>query len=142
MIRRAPLLFMLLLISGCTQHMSVFPRTDLGQPTVMVVGFHEGCVDRLDTIDWGDGATTYYLDAQTHNYAFNGTYEVILRCGSWPYTGSIGTKYVGRAAVSTAATPPPSFFGLSGPVFSGIAALVTALVGAMTYLFGKRDGSK
>ena len=129
--------------SGCSENIVV---TSLMEPDrhgrVVVLASAGACADSLlGTIDWGDGAVTNRRDEVTHVYAFNGTYNVTVRCGEWPYFSIFGSKSFGLASVNDAATAPsPS--SLSGSVLSGIAALITALIAALTYAFGKRSGEK
>ena len=72
---------------------------------VVVLESAGACADsRLGTIDWGDGAVTNRRDGNTHVYAFNGTYNMTLRCGEWPYFSIFGSKSFGLASVNDAAT--------------------------------------
>lgn len=85
------------------------------------------------SVNWGDGTTSdLFRQRNSHTYVHNGSYTVTVQCGNWPF----GSRYITHANVNTA-VEQAAFFGLSGAALSGIAALITAIVGVLTFLLGK-----
>ena len=93
------------------------------------------CGDDEGSIDWGDDTITSDFQLK-HTYAYNGSFKVHIRCE--PTGAFFSEKYVTRANVNTAQPPPPSYLGLTLGALSGIAALITAVVGALAFLAGRK----
>lgn len=90
-------------------------------------------------LDWGDGT----VDAQAysgfgeapalHTYAYNGSYKVEIICGHWPHKRVL----ISGANVNNAAEKPQP---ASSPFadWKGIAAMVTAIVGVLSFITGRK----
>jgi hypothetical protein len=142
---RVALLFAVMtLLSACAEHTATGPYQDTqGHGRVeyssRICVDDEG-IDQGGSIDWGDGTTTMYARYINHNYAYNGTYTITIRCGSWPYFFPFGSKHVTQANINTAVEAPPSAF--SAGMISAVAALIASIVGALSFVAGRRQGQK
>ena len=137
-----PLLVVVVLIvlwvRGCPDHAPTDPfQTDSGHGEVMlfasIMCMENGNVN--GEIKWGDGSTSELYTENRHTCAKNGSYKITVKCaGMWPFVD----RFVTQANVNTAA-PSSGFFGLDGPVLSGIAALITAIVAVAGFLLGRKQ---
>ncbi len=137
-IRWSILLIGILLLAGCAQDAPIAPsQTAAGHGEVAFPGAGM-CHPEGGEVDWGDGTKEMLssLGSNTHTYADNGSYAVTIKCNNavWPFGRSVT-----RANVNTA-QPAKAFWGLSGAVLSGIAALITSIVGFLTFLIGRKTG--
>ena len=141
-----PIIVLLVLVvlwfRGCGDHAPIEPtQSENGHGEVVLPGgvmcMQDGNSD--GEIDWGDGTTTDLFNENNHTYAKNGSYKITIKCaGMWPFAD----RFVTHANINTAA-PSTGIFGLDGPVLSGIAAIITAIVGVAGFLLGrKRKGNE
>ena len=127
-------------LGGCSKPLLYAPQqTDKGHGQVELSG--PLCDNYgLGELKWGDGTQELVIGNQFniphHTYTYNGSYELRLTCGGWS-TGDHATYY-SQANVNTA-LEKPRLWGLSGAGLSGMAALITSVVGLLTFVAGRKS---
>jgi len=127
----------LVLLAGCSRHTPLAAEPTGKQHGEVGLPRAAMCANGDGQIDWGDGTKTdLFTQENSHTYAYNGSYSVTVKCdGIWPFAD----RYVTRANVNDAAPAQP-FLGLSGAGLTGLAALITAIIGVLTFYFGLKRG--
>ena len=90
------------------------------------------------TLNWGDGSKTALMGLSgriAHKYAYNGNYKVELVCSGIPL---FRDAYIDYVQVSGLGEAPAGLLGN----LSGIAALITAMVGVLTFFAGRASKKK
>jgi len=132
-----PLLLLPLLVSLLTACRSTFPyRVGVSEPREH--GEIEIYGSRVpgDTINvsWGDGTSDKDVSLPArHTYAVNGTYTIKVKFVSEGYL--LATTIKRSVGIATASNKPQSSLA---PTLSAIAALLTAVVAAISFWLGKR----